>query len=82
LARFEYVRGLVTNSALQRAADRLRAINGVSLLYASLAEKEYRQRPNLPIDTILVQPDAAQVIVAAINELLTATSNSSPVGSG
>jgi hypothetical protein len=70
---FEYLRGLVPVGRLRRLADRLRTIPGVAEAYASLEAKDYRQRPNLPIDQILARSGAVQEIVAALDEFFTAT---------
>jgi hypothetical protein len=69
---FEYLRGLIPHEALQRLADRLRGIPGMNEIYANLESKEFRQRPNLPINQILIQPGAHEIIENALDELLRA----------
>jgi hypothetical protein len=69
---FEYLRGVVAPEALQRLAGQLRGIPGVSDIYANLEGKDFRQRPNLPINQILTQPQAHEIIENALDELLRA----------
>jgi hypothetical protein len=71
---FDFMRGLVPNEALGRAADRLRTLGGVPTILSQLAEKDYRQRPSLPIEKVLLQPGAALVVEAALDEVLGASS--------
>jgi hypothetical protein len=69
---FEYLRGVVSVEVLARLANQLRAVPGMREIYANLETKGYRQRPNLPINQILIQPTAVTVIEQALDELLQA----------
>jgi hypothetical protein len=50
-------------------ADRMRQLPGVAPLYADLAERSYARRPSIP-ESALQGPDAAGVIIGAVEELL------------
>jgi hypothetical protein len=50
-------------------ADRMRQLPGVAPLYVDLAERSYARRPSIP-ESALQGPDAAGVIIGAVDELL------------
>ncbi len=50
-------------------ADRMRRLPGVVPLYADLDECSYARRPSIP-ESALRGPDAAGVIIGAVDELL------------
>lgn len=50
----------------------LRKLPGGTEVYANLEVKDYRQRPNLPINTILAQPQALAIIQEAMEILIAA----------
>jgi hypothetical protein len=63
---FEYLAKFFSPAVLQRLADRMRTIPGVSDLYVSLEESQFKKRPSLPINEILTQPGAVETIEATI----------------
>jgi hypothetical protein len=50
-------------------ADRMCQLPGVAPLYADLAKRNYARRPSIP-ESALQGPDAAGVIIGAVEELL------------
>ncbi|MGZ3665076.1 MAG: toll/interleukin-1 receptor domain-containing protein [Ktedonobacterales bacterium] len=68
---FEYLQGgALPLAALTRLAERLRTIPKVSDRYAGVEQMNFKKRPALSLDQILVQPDAIATVEAAIDELL------------
>ncbi|SFE52474.1 hypothetical protein [Blastococcus tunisiensis] len=55
--------------AVERLAERLRVLPGVTPLYAGLAVRGYAKRPSIP-EASLTAPGAKDVIVEALDELL------------
>src|SRR5579871_100479 len=62
--------GRVPQPLLVRLAESFRTIPGVKERLAGLEERQFRIRPSLPIDEILVQPGAAEKIQAALDDLI------------
>ena len=55
---------------VSRLAETLRTIPGVKERYVGLEERQFRIRPSLFIDEVLIQPGAVEKIQSAIDELL------------
>jgi hypothetical protein len=66
---FDYVRHVVAHDALSECAQILRSIDGVNTKYADL-ETDFKHRPSLPIDPILIQTGAAETVKRALTTLL------------
>jgi hypothetical protein len=60
----------VAAEPLERLADRLRPLPGVAALYDDLAKRGYNKRASIPADQLFTAPDAATIIIEAIDELI------------
>ncbi len=67
---FDFLRGYATNEAMMRLANRLREIPGFGEHLVGLEQAEFRKRPSLPIDRLLVQPGAVEQVMAALDEFM------------
>ena len=70
VVNFEWLAPHVPIERLQRLADRLAELPSVPERLAGLAEAGYKRRLALAVNAVLAQPGAADVINAALNELL------------
>ncbi|HEV7536508.1 MAG TPA: hypothetical protein VGP90_12785, partial [Acidimicrobiia bacterium] len=70
VVNFEWLAPHVPIERLQRLADRLAELPSVPERLAGLAEAGYKRRLALAVNAVLAQPGAADVISAALNELL------------
>ena len=70
VVNFEWLAPYVPIERLQRLADRLAELPSVPERLAGLAEAGYKRRLALAVNAVLAQPGAADVINAALNELL------------
>jgi hypothetical protein len=68
---FEYIRSLHSSEALANCARTLQSIAGVENIYERVGE-EFRVRPSIPIDPILMQQGALETVQRALTELLAA----------
>ena len=70
VVNFEWLAPHVPIERLQRLADRLAELPSVPERLAGLAEAGYKRRLALAVNAVLAQPGAADVINAALGELL------------
>jgi len=70
VVNFEWLAPHVPIERLQRLADRLAELPSVPERLAGLAEAGYKRRLALAVNAVLAQPGAADVINAALTELL------------
>jgi hypothetical protein len=70
VVNFEWLAPHVPIERLQRLADTLAELPSVPERLAGLAEAGYKRRLALAVNAVLAQPGAADVISAALNELL------------
>src|ERR1700722_7288655 len=66
---FEYIAEVVPHPALRECRDILCTIDGVAQRYAKL-RPDFRSRPSLPIDPVLVHAGAAETVTRALSVLL------------
>lgn len=68
---FEYIADLLPHETLRECRDTLCTIDGVPQRYAKL-RPDFRSRPSLPIDPVLIQAGAAETVTRALSVLLDA----------
>jgi hypothetical protein len=68
---FEYIADVVPHDVLRECRDVLCTIAGVAARYAKL-RPDFRSRPSLPIDPVLIQPGATEAVTRALSVLLDA----------
>lgn len=69
---FEYIADIVPHDSLGECRDILCTIDGVASRYGKL-RPDFRSRPSLPVDPILVQPGATEAVTRALSVLLDAS---------
>jgi hypothetical protein len=68
---FEFLQGgILPLAALARLAERLRTIPKVPDRFAGLEQRDFKKRPALSLNQVLVQPGAVATVEAALDELL------------
>ncbi|HEX6123320.1 MAG TPA: toll/interleukin-1 receptor domain-containing protein, partial [Ktedonobacterales bacterium] len=68
---FEYLTGgAISDVALARLADHLRAVPMVAYYFEGLEQAKFLRRPALPIDQILTQPRAVETFKAVVLEFV------------
>lgn len=68
---FEYILDIVPHDTLRECRDILCTIDGVAGRYARI-RPDFRSRPSLPIDPVLIQSGALQAVLKALGILLRA----------
>jgi hypothetical protein len=68
---FEYIADVVPHDAMRECRNILCTIDGVAPRYGKL-RPDFRSRPSLPIDPVLIQPGAIEAVTRALSVLLDA----------
>ena len=84
VVNFEWLVPHLPTEELRRLADHLGQLQSVPERLSGLAESGYRRRLALAVNAVLAQPGAADVITAALSDLLerSAASAATPSSSG
>jgi len=78
---FEWLVPHVASAGLQKLADALGQLQSVPERLAGLSDAGYRRRLALAVNAVLAQPESAEVIASALDELLDSATTDAPSAS-